>query len=104
MERAGILERKAIIKNADMTEDMQQDAIECATQVWPANTSAFSTDCACLLATFVSVRNLCTSVVFFFSFPMSSRVHPVSLHVDRIPLGVQIFLFWFALRHTVGFV
>jgi len=25
-------ERKAVIKNADMAEDMQQDAIECATQ------------------------------------------------------------------------
>lgn len=34
MEKSGILERKAIIKNADMTEDMQQDAIECATAVW----------------------------------------------------------------------
>ncbi|CAK9201482.1 unnamed protein product [Sphagnum troendelagicum] len=31
VEKSGILERKAIIKNADMTEDMQQDAIECAT-------------------------------------------------------------------------
>lgn len=34
VEKSGILERKAIIKNADMTEDMQQDAIECATAVW----------------------------------------------------------------------
>jgi len=25
-------ERKAVVKNADMSEDMQQDAIECATQ------------------------------------------------------------------------
>lgn len=25
-------DRKAVIKNADMSEDMQQDAIECATQ------------------------------------------------------------------------
>lgn len=25
-------ERKAVIKNADMSEDMQQDAVECATQ------------------------------------------------------------------------
>ncbi|KAL4224324.1 Dynein light chain 2 [Mactra antiquata] len=25
-------ERKAVIKNADMTEDMQQDAVECSTQ------------------------------------------------------------------------
>ncbi|KAK2174990.1 hypothetical protein NP493_755g01038 [Ridgeia piscesae] len=25
-------ERKAVIKNADMTEDMQQDAVDCATQ------------------------------------------------------------------------
>lgn len=33
MEKSSILERKAIIKNADMTEDMQQDAIECATAV-----------------------------------------------------------------------
>ena len=24
--------RKAVIKNADMTEDMQQDAVDCATQ------------------------------------------------------------------------
>lgn len=28
-------ERKAVIKNADMSEDMQQDAIDCATQVTP---------------------------------------------------------------------
>ena len=27
-------ERKAVIKNADMSEDMQADAIECATQVF----------------------------------------------------------------------
>ena len=33
VEKSGVLERKAIIKNADMTEDMQQDAIECASQV-----------------------------------------------------------------------
>ena len=26
-------DRKAVIKNADMSEDMQQDAVECATQV-----------------------------------------------------------------------
>ncbi|KAJ7518770.1 hypothetical protein O6H91_20G007600 [Diphasiastrum complanatum] len=32
VEKSGVLERKAIIKNADMTEDMQQDAIECASQ------------------------------------------------------------------------
>lgn len=25
-------DRKAVIKNADMSEDMQQDAVECATQ------------------------------------------------------------------------
>jgi dynein light chain LC8-type len=25
-------EKKAVIKNADMSEDMQQDAIDCATQ------------------------------------------------------------------------
>ncbi|CAK9203851.1 unnamed protein product [Sphagnum jensenii] len=32
VKKSGILqERKAIIKNADMTEDMQQDAVECAT-------------------------------------------------------------------------
>jgi hypothetical protein len=34
VKKSGILqERKAIIKNADMTEDMQQDAVECATMV-----------------------------------------------------------------------
>ena len=27
-------ERKAVIKNADMSEDMQQDSIDCATQVF----------------------------------------------------------------------
>ena len=30
-------ERKAVIKNADMAEDMQQDAVECATQVSELN-------------------------------------------------------------------
>jgi dynein light chain LC8-type len=29
---AKMTERKAVIKNADMSEDMQQDAVECATQ------------------------------------------------------------------------
>merc|ERR1712007_327333 len=28
----GMSDRKAVIKNADMAEDMQQDAIDCATQ------------------------------------------------------------------------
>ena len=32
-------ERKAVIKNADMAEDMQQDAVECATQVCVYNAS-----------------------------------------------------------------
>jgi len=26
-------DRKAVIKNADMSEEMQQDAVDCATQV-----------------------------------------------------------------------
>ena len=30
---AKMTERKAVIKNADMSEEMQQDAIDCATQV-----------------------------------------------------------------------
>lgn len=47
MEKSGILERKAIIKNADMTEDMQQDAIECATAVWSTSPSAFSSCFTC---------------------------------------------------------
>ena len=33
-------ERKAVIKNADMSEDMQQDFIDCATQVSPLLQSA----------------------------------------------------------------
>ncbi|XP_068680186.1 uncharacterized protein [Montipora capricornis] len=30
--QVAMTDRKAVIKNADMTEDMQQDAVECATQ------------------------------------------------------------------------
>jgi len=30
--RTVMTERKAVIKNADMSEDMQTDAVECATQ------------------------------------------------------------------------
>ncbi|KAK6306240.1 hypothetical protein J4Q44_G00231650 [Coregonus suidteri] len=30
--RATMSDRKAVIKNADMSEEMQQDAVECATQ------------------------------------------------------------------------
>ncbi|KAK0153575.1 Dynein light chain 2, cytoplasmic [Merluccius polli] len=30
--RATMTDRKAVIKNADMSEEMQQDAVECATQ------------------------------------------------------------------------
>ena len=30
--RATMTDRKAVIKNADMSEDMQQDAVDCATQ------------------------------------------------------------------------
>jgi dynein light chain LC8-type len=33
VEKSAALERKAIIKNADMSEDMQHDAVECASQV-----------------------------------------------------------------------
>lgn len=29
---ANMTDRKAVIKNADMSEDMQQDAVDCATQ------------------------------------------------------------------------
>ena len=38
--RAVMADRKAVIKNADMSEDMQQDAIDCATQVRRRHTSA----------------------------------------------------------------
>ncbi|XP_042343524.1 dynein light chain 1, cytoplasmic [Plectropomus leopardus] len=31
-DQATMTERKAVIKNADMSEEMQQDAVECATQ------------------------------------------------------------------------
>uniref|UniRef100_A0A8V0ZPN8 Dynein light chain n=1 Tax=Gallus gallus TaxID=9031 RepID=A0A8V0ZPN8_CHICK len=31
-ERATMSDRKAVIKNADMSEEMQQDSVECATQ------------------------------------------------------------------------
>ena len=31
-QQPAMSERKAVIKNADMSEDMQQDAIDCATQ------------------------------------------------------------------------
>lgn len=31
-EEAIMTDRKAVIKNADMSEDMQQDAVDCATQ------------------------------------------------------------------------
>lgn len=30
-------EKKAVIKNADMSEDMQQDAIDCATHALESN-------------------------------------------------------------------
>ena len=30
---SNMTDRKAVIKNADMSEDMQQDAVDCATQV-----------------------------------------------------------------------
>lgn len=30
--RKKMSDRKAVIKNADMTEEMQQDAVDCATQ------------------------------------------------------------------------
>lgn len=32
VSRAIMSDKKAVIKNADMSEDMQQDAVECATQ------------------------------------------------------------------------
>lgn len=31
-ETTKMTDRKAVIKNADMSEDMQQDAVDCATQ------------------------------------------------------------------------
>merc|ERR1711939_847935 len=34
-------DRKAVIKNADMAEDMQQDAIDCATQALEKDIAAF---------------------------------------------------------------
>lgn len=30
--RSSMSDRKAVIKNADMAEEMQQDAVDCATQ------------------------------------------------------------------------
>ena len=32
-EKQSMSERKAVIKNADMAEEMQQDSVDCATQV-----------------------------------------------------------------------
>lgn len=41
---AAMTDRKAVIKNADMSEDMQQDAIDCATQALEKFVPSF---CAC---------------------------------------------------------
>jgi hypothetical protein len=41
-------ERKAVIKNADMSEDMQTDAIDCAAQVWPAELLARCQENSCV--------------------------------------------------------
>ena len=35
-------DRKAVIKNADMSEEMQQDAVDCATQVWTLLTKSWN--------------------------------------------------------------
>ena len=44
-------ERKAVIKNADMSEDMQQDAVDCATQV--------KSDFKTLAVPFVPLKHTC---------------------------------------------
>ena len=53
-------ERKAVIKNADMSEDMQQDAIDCATQVTPL---PLFTRSSCGVTTLLSVGISYLSVV-----------------------------------------
>ena len=38
-------DRKAVVKNADMSEDMQQDAVDCATQALEKVSVATTQEC-----------------------------------------------------------
>ena len=51
-------ERKAVIKNADMSEEMQQDAVDCATQVLPHLFFFKFFDKLAAMATFVMDRKM----------------------------------------------
>ncbi len=53
-------DRKAVIKNADMAEDMQQDAVDCATQV-SETLMVHQTVIISFCILFVVGRNICPS-------------------------------------------
>ena len=61
-------ERKAVIKNADMAEDMQQDAVECATQV-------SSSDEQLISSPVLFSCKLFDSFTIFYLWPPPDRVH-----------------------------
>lgn len=54
-------DRKAVIKNADMSEDMQQDAVDCATQA----IEKYNIEKVCLFLVFLIVILLFCLFLFF---------------------------------------
>lgn len=60
-------ERKAVIKNADMSEEMQQDAVDCATQAL----EKYNIEKVCL---YVEVMCLVVGLFFRWSFPISDTL------------------------------
>lgn len=49
-------ERKAVIKNADMSEEMQQDAVDCATQAL----EKYNIEKVCVCTVAVCVQYVCS--------------------------------------------
>lgn len=70
---ATMTDRKAVIKNADMSEDMQQDAVECATQA-------------------LEKYNIEKDIAAFIKKVTAHfQLHPVQRRGKELPLWLKIF-------------
>lgn len=87
-------DRKAVIKNADMSEEMQQDAVECATQALEKYN--IEKDIAAYIKK-VNTGLLDLSVVAILEFPNSIRYldkyrFSILFSISAIYAAIQIFL------------
>ena len=74
-------DRKAVVKNADMSEDMQQDAVDCASQAL----EKYNIEKVCFIFTYFSQLNLSFPPysICYFNFFIRISLHTLRKSLTR---------------------